>query len=49
MEKKSYETPVLQLLGSVLDLTAVSSPPTNCSAIEPDFSTQDAVCEPEIP
>ena len=47
MEKKTYETPQLEYLGSVRDLTALTSPPTNCSALE-DFST-DRFCEPEIP
>lgn len=45
MEKKPYETPELKTLGSVRELTALTSPPTNCSALEPDFSAEDALCE----
>ncbi len=45
MEKKIYETPQLQFLGSVEELTAATSPPTNCSALEGDFGTEDALCE----
>ena len=43
MEKKVYDTPELQVLGSVQELTAATSPPTNCSALE-DFATEDAIC-----
>jgi hypothetical protein len=45
MEKKIYEPPQLQRLGSVQELTAGTSPPTNCSAFESDFGTEDAICE----
>jgi hypothetical protein len=46
MEKKTYETPKLQYLGSVRALTALTvGPPTNCSAIGDDFSTVDGACE----
>jgi hypothetical protein len=46
MEKKTYETPQLQCLGSVQELTAfVIVPPTNCSAVGDDFSTVDSACE----
>ena len=48
MEKTSYETPELRILGSVRELTALTSPPTECSALE-DFSSQDAICEHQIP
>ena len=48
MEKKSYQAPELKLLGTVRELTALVSPPTECSALE-DFSTADAVCEHQIP
>lgn len=44
MEKKPYETPQLLSLGSVRELTALTQPPTECSAIE-DFAS-DAFCEP---
>jgi hypothetical protein len=44
MEKKPYETPQLSWLGSVQDLTAIVSPPTNCSALD-DSSSGDAICE----
>ena len=44
MEKKLYQTPQLHCLGSVQELTALISPPTNCSAVE-DFSSEDAICE----
>jgi hypothetical protein len=44
MEKKPYETPELQFLGSVEELTAATSEPPNCSALEGDFGTEDALC-----
>lgn len=44
MDKKTYETPQLLYLGSVRELTA-RVPPTNCSALPVDFSTEDSVCE----
>ena len=46
MEKKTFETPQLQYLGSVRELTAlIVVPPTNCSAVGDDFSTVDSACE----
>lgn len=48
MEKKIYETPQLQVLGSVRELTALTSPPTNCSALE-DAATVDQLCEIQNP
>ena len=46
MEKMSYETPQLLYLGSVRELTAlVIRPPTECSALETDFGTEDGICE----
>jgi hypothetical protein len=49
MEKKTYQTPQLECLGSVRELTQLVRPPTNCSALPTDFSSEDALCEPEIP
>ncbi|HET6363110.1 MAG TPA: hypothetical protein VFH11_13800 [Gemmatimonadota bacterium] len=48
METKTYETPKVEYLGSVKELTAATSPPTNCSALPTDFAS-DALCEPELP
>jgi hypothetical protein len=45
MEKKTYETPQLHCLGSVQELTALTTP-CNGSALE-DFP--DAVCHVEEP
>ena len=45
MEKKIYETPQLLCLGSVRELTALTAPPTNCSAVRDDFWTVDEICE----
>lgn len=43
MDKKNYESPTLNCLGSVRDLTALVAPPCEGSALEPeDF--QDAIC-----
>jgi hypothetical protein len=47
MEKKTYETPQLHSLGSVQELTSVSSPPVNGSA--DDFTCVDEVCVIEQP
>ena len=44
MTKKPYETPELQFLGSVQELTAATSEPPNCSALASDFGTEDALC-----
>lgn len=44
MEKKPYATPQLHCIGSVRELTALVSPPTNCSALD-DYSTEDTLCE----
>jgi hypothetical protein len=49
MDKKTYETPQLECLGSVRELTQLVRPPTNCSALPTDFSSEDAFCEPELP
>ena len=43
-DKKPYQTPELQFLGSVQELTAGTSEPPNCSALEGDFGTEDALC-----
>lgn len=48
MEKKTYETPQLQVLGSVRELTAQPDFATNCSALE-DQGTQDNLCEIQNP
>ncbi|HET6360550.1 MAG TPA: lasso RiPP family leader peptide-containing protein [Gemmatimonadota bacterium] len=46
MEKKIYETPQVLSLGSVRELTElVVRPPTECSALESDFGTEDGICE----
>lgn len=45
MEKQPYETPRLECLGSVRELTALTSDPCNGS-VQFDFST-DAVCVTE--
>ena len=46
MEKKIYETPQLQVLGSVQELTALTAcPPTNGSVVRDDFGTVDEICE----
>lgn len=45
MEKQPYETPRLECLGSVRELTALTSIPCNGS-LETDFSS-DAICEIE--
>lgn len=45
MEKQPYETPRLECLGSVRELTALTSIPCNGSH-EIDFSS-DALCETE--
>ncbi|HET6617372.1 MAG TPA: hypothetical protein VFH69_06145 [Gemmatimonadota bacterium] len=44
MEKKIYETPQLEFLGSVKALTSLVGPPTNCSVVA-DQSSEDALCE----
>lgn len=49
MEKRPYETPQLVCIGTVRELTALVRPPTNCSALPQDFSSEDALCEPELP
>lgn len=48
-EKKAYETPQLLCLGSVRELTTLVGPPTECSALESDLGTVDAVCYIEDP
>ena len=45
MEKKIYETPQLELLGSVKELTAVNGLPTNGSVCEDFVTVVDNVCE----
>jgi hypothetical protein len=45
MEKKNYEPPQLKVLGTVRELTELTSDPTNCSALPSDFSTEDGICE----
>lgn len=45
MEKKTYETPQVQSLGTVQELTAATSPPV-CGSVD-DFA--DAICVPEEP
>jgi hypothetical protein len=44
MDKKPYETPELQILGDMRELTALTRP-TECSALEGDFGTEDNLCE----
>jgi hypothetical protein len=44
MEKKIYETPQLNSLGSVQELTANTGPPSNGSGLE-DCGTVDGTCE----
>ena len=50
MDKKSYQQPQLERLGSVHELTqGTSEPPTCSSALGEDFSSQDALCEIQDP
>lgn len=43
-QKKSYQSPEISCLGTVRELTALTSVPPNCSALE-DFASEDALCE----
>ena len=47
-ERKPYETPQLDRLGSVQELTAVNGLPTECSLLT-DTSTEDNLCEIPVP
>ena len=43
--KQVYVSPRLDRLGSVQELTALVRPPSECSALPSDQSSEDGVCE----
>ena len=49
IERKPYDTPHLDRLGSVQELTALVRPPSDCSALPSDQSTEDFLCDIPVP